>query len=173
MNLRFTVDAFDNDVIIFLIVKFWKRMKPIFIWKKPILEFMFNITAWVGSLFDSAQKICSNQQLLMTKLNYLKRIMSRNRYPHYINTKIVNQLQSSQKAQRNSNDQDKENLAIIFCRIPYAGAQDDRLLKKLTRKLKWIISKPFNLKTVYKTNKMGYFCKKKNRITDRLKSHVV
>lgn len=125
---------------------------------------MFNITAWVGSLFDNAQKICSNQQLLMKKLNYLKRIMSRNRYPHYIKTKIINQLQSSQKAQRNSNDQDKENLAIIFCRIPYAGAQDDRLLKKLTKKLKWIISKPFNLKSIYKTNKMGYFCSKKTEL---------
>ena len=90
--------------------------------------------------------------------------MARNRYPHYIRTKIVNQLQSRQKAQRNSNDQDKENLPIIFCRIPYAGAQDDRLLKKLTKELKWIISKPFNLKTIYKTNKMGYSCNKKTEL---------
>ena len=29
-------------------------------------------TAWVRSWYDRAHKICSNQQLLMTQVNYLK-----------------------------------------------------------------------------------------------------
>ena len=80
---------------------------------------------------------------------------------------------SRRKGQRNIVDLDKDNLPIIFCRIPHAGAQGDRLLKKLTKKLKRIISKPFILKNIYKTTKMSYYCNAKDRIPDYLKSHVV
>ena len=45
-------------------------------------------------------------------------------------------LQTREKRQQMNEDQDKENLPIIFCRIPYAGAQGDRLVKNLTKKLK-------------------------------------
>ena len=80
---------------------------------------------------------------------------------------------SRRKGQRNIVDPDKDNLPIIFCRISYAGAQGDRLPKKLTKKLKRIISKPFILKNIYKTTKMSYYCNAKDRIPDYLKSHVV
>ena len=63
---------------------------------------------------------------------------------------------------------------MIFCRILYAGAQGDRLLKNLTKKLKRIISnKPVILKNIYKTTKMSYYYNTKDRIPDYLKSHVV
>ena len=118
---------------------------------------MFNITAmnmgtqklhWVHSLYDRAQKICSNQHLFKTQVNYLKTVMSWNGYPHYIRTKIIKLLQTRQKRQQNNDGQDKENLPVIFCRIPYAGAQGDRLVKNLTKKLKRIISQPFILKNI-------------------------
>ena len=92
-------------------------------------------TAWACSLYDGAQKICSNQQLFMTQINYLKTFMSQNGYPCYIWVKINKQLQSRQKGQQNNNARDKEDLPVIFYRIPYAGAQGDRLLKNLTKKL--------------------------------------
>ena len=57
--------------------------------------------------------------------------------------------------------------------MPYAGAQGDRLVKNLTKKLKRIISQPFILKNIYKTTKMSYYCNTKDRIPDYLKSHVV
>ena len=71
----------------------------------------------------------------MTQINYLKTFMSWNGYPCYIWVKITKQLQSRQKGQQNNNAQDKEDLPVIFYRIPYAGAQGDRLLKNLTKKL--------------------------------------
>ena len=40
------------------------------------------------------------------------------------------------KGEPNKDDKDKENLAVIFCRIPCAGAQGARVLKNLTKKLK-------------------------------------
>ena len=67
----------------------------------------------------------------------------------------------------------KENLPVIFSRTPYAGAQGDRLVKNLTKKLKQIISQPFILKNIYKTTKMSYYCNTKDIIPDYLKCHVV
>ena len=99
--------------------------------------------------------------------------MSWNGYPHYIRTKTIKLLQTREKRQQKNDDQDKENLPVIFCRIPYAGAQGDRLVKNLTKKLKRIISQPFILKNIYKTTKMSYYCNTKDRIPDYLKSHVV
>ena len=80
----------------------------------------------------------------MTQVNYLKTFMSWNGYPHQISTKIIKLLQTRQKRQQKNDDQEKENLPVIFYKIPYAGAQDDRLDKNLTKKLKWVISQPFN-----------------------------
>ena len=99
--------------------------------------------------------------------------MSWNRYPHYIRTKTIKLLQTREKRQQKNDDQNKENLPVIFCRIPYTGAQGDRLAKNLTKKLKWIVSQPFILKNLYKTTKMSYYCNAKDRIPDYLKSHVV
>ena len=74
--------------------------------------------------------------------------MSWNGYPHYIRTKTIKLLQTREKRQQKNDDQDKENLPIIFCRIPYAGAQGDRLVKNLTKKLKL-----YHLSTFYLNKK--------------------
>ena len=95
--------------------------------------------------------------------------MSWNGYPHYIRTKIIKQLQSRQNSQRKYDDQNNENLLAISCRVPYAGAQGDRLVKNLT-------GSSLNLssyKNIYKTTKVSYYCNTKGRIPDYLKSHVV
>ena len=78
--------------------------------------------------------------------------MSWNGCPHYIRTKTIKLLQTREKRQQKNDDQDKENLPEIFFRITYAGAQSDRLVKNLTKKLKRIISQLFILKIIYKTN---------------------
>ena len=39
-------------------------------------------TAWARLLYHRAQKICSNQPLFVTQVNYLKTVMSWNGYPH-------------------------------------------------------------------------------------------
>ena len=105
----------------------------------------------------------------MTQVNYLKTVMSWNGYPHYIKTKIIELFQTRQKCQYKNNDQDKENLPVIFCRIPSAGAQGDRLLKNLAQKLKRIIFKSFILKNIYITIKISYYCNTKHRIPYYLK----
>ena len=71
-------------------------------------------------------------------------------------------MQTREKLRQKNDDQDKENLRVIFCRIPYAGGQGDRLVKNLTKKLKQIISQPFILRNIYKTTKMSYYCNTKD-----------
>ena len=83
----------------------------------------------------------------------MKTVMSWNGYPYYISTKIIRQIGSKHKAQRNNHDQDKENLTAILCKIPYASVQCDTLHKNLTKKQ--TISKSFILKNIYKTTKMS------------------
>ena len=78
--------------------------------------------------------------------------MSWNGCPHYIRIKTIKLLQTRVERQQKNDDQDKENLSEIFFRIPYAGAQGDRLVKDLMKKLKRIISQLFILKNIYKTN---------------------
>ena len=82
--------------------------------------------------------------------------MSWNGYPHYIRTKTTKLLKTREKRQQKNDEQDKENLPLIFSRILYAGAQGDRLVKNLTKKLKRIISQPFLLKNICKTNKTSF-----------------
>ena len=40
--------------------------------------------------------------------------MSWNGYPHYIRTKTIKLLQTREKRQQKNDDQDKENLPVIF-----------------------------------------------------------
>ena len=99
--------------------------------------------------------------------------MSWNGYPHQIRTKIIKLLQTRQERQQKNDDQDKENLPVLFCGILYVSTKDDKLVKNLTKILKWIISQPFILKDIYKTTKISYYCNIKDKIPDYLKSHVV
>ena len=158
-NLRFTVDTFDDGNIHFLDIKILNNGETDIYIKDTntglyvqyhSYEHWNTKIAWICSLYDRAQKICSNQHLFMAQVNYLKTVMSWNRYPHYIRTKIIKLLQTRQKCQQNNVDQDKESLLVIFFRIPYVGAQGDRLVKNLAKKFKRIISQPFILKTFTK-----------------------
>ena len=109
----------------------------------------------------------------MTQVNYLKTVIPLNIYPHYIWTKIIKQSQSRQNSQRKNDDQVKENLPVIFFKKTHAGAQGDRLVKNVVKKLKRIFSKLFILKSFYKTTEMNYYCNTTYRIPDYLKFHVV
>ena len=74
---------------------------------------------------------------------------------------------------KKNDDPDKNNLPLIFCRIPYAGTQGDRLIKNLKKKRKRIVSQYFISKSIYNTINVSYYCNKKKIIPDNLKSHAV
>ena len=102
----------------------------------------------------------------------MKTAVSWNWYHHSNSNKTFNQLQPRRNGQQKNDDPYKENLPVIFCRVPYAGTQGDRLVKNLKKKRKWIVSQPFISKSIYKTTNMSYYWNKKERIPDNLKSHA-
>ena len=79
--------------------------------------------------------------------------MSWNSYPRYIRNKVIKCLEN-QKNTKNNDTLEQENIAIIFCRIPYAGVLGETLIKNLVRKLKKHIDKPFKLRNSYRTKKL-------------------
>ena len=52
----------------------------------------------------------------------IKRTTSWNGYPGYIQNKIIKRLENK-KNTKNTDTLEQENIAIFFCRIPYAGIQ--------------------------------------------------
>ena len=98
--------------------------------------------------------------------------MSWNGYPHYVQSKIVKRLENK-KNTKNTHTLEQENIATVFCRIPYAGVQGEELIKNLVKKLKRHIDEPFILRNIYRTKKLGYYCNTKDKVPEYLKSHIV
>ena len=180
-NLRFTVDKFENENVHFLDLKIMNN-GDINIYVNDTnsgLYINYNSyepwhtkTAWVRALYDRAHKICSNDNLFQKQIAGIKKVMSWNGYPRYIRNKIIKHLEN-RKNTKNNYTLEQENIATIFCRIPYAGAQGETLIKNLVRKLKGHIDKPFKSRNIYRTKKLSYYCNIKDKVPEYLKSHIV
>ena len=133
-TLTFTIDTFDKGNNHFLDIKVLNNGENDIYIKDTNAGIYVPGTHLGRPLYHSAKKICSSQQLFLTQINYMKTVMSWNGYPYYISTKIIRQIGSKHKGQRNNHDQDKENLTAILCKIPYASVQCDTLHKNLTKK---------------------------------------
>ena len=86
-NLRFSVDTFDDGNIHFLDIKIFNNGETDIYIKDTntglyvqyhSYEHWNTKTAWICSLYHRAEKICSNQHLFMTQVNYLEIVMSWN-----------------------------------------------------------------------------------------------
>ena len=128
--------------------------------------------AWVRLLYDRAHKICSNHNLFQKQVARIKKVMSWNGFRHYIRNKIIKHLEN-RKNTKNTYTLEQENIATIFCRIPYADVQVETLIKNLVRKLKRHIYKPFKLRNIYRTKKLSYYYNTKDKVPEYLKSHIV
>ena len=62
-------------------------------------------------------------------------------YPRYVRSKIIKRLENK-KNTKNTDTLEQENIATIFCRIPYAGVQGGKLIKNLVKKVKKHINEP-------------------------------
>ena len=178
---RFTVDKFENEDVHFLDLKIMNN-GDINIYVKDTnsgLYINYNSyepwhtkSAWVTALYDRAHKICSSNNLFQKQVARSKKVMSWNGYPRYIRNKIIKPLEN-RKNTKNNYTLEQENIATIFCRIPYAGVQGETLIKNLVRKLKRHIDKPFKLRNIYRTKKLSYCCNTKDKVPEYLKSHIV
>ena len=68
----------------------------------------------------------------------------------YIRNKIIKCLENK-KNTKNTDTLEQENIATIFCRIPYPGVQGEKLIKNLVRKLKRHIDEIFKFRNIHCT----------------------
>ena len=81
-------------------------------------------TARIKAFYDSAHKWCSKINLFQKQIAHIKKVMSWNGYPRYVRNKITKLLENW-KNTKNNNSLEQQEIARIFCRIPYAGAQGE------------------------------------------------
>ena len=80
---------------------------------------MHTKNAWIRALYVRAHKKCSNVfNLFQKQVARIKKVMSWNGYPRYAQYKIIKRLEN-QKNTNNNDALEKQNVATIFCRIPY------------------------------------------------------
>ena len=180
-NLRFTVDKFENEDVHFLDLKIMNN-GDISIYVKDTNSGVYinynsykpwhTKTTWIRALYDRAHKICSNVNLFQKRVARIKKVMSWNGYPRYIRNKIIKRLENRKNA-KNNDTLEQENIATIFCRIPYSDIQGETLIKNLFRKLKRHIDKPFEERNIYRMKKLSYYCNTKDKVLEYLKSHIV
>ena len=128
-------------------------------------------TAWIRALYDTAHKICSNDNLFHKQVASIKKVMSWNGYPRYIWNKIIKRLEN-RKNTKNTDTLEQENIATIFCRIPYAWVQGEKLIKILVKKLKRHRDEPFKLRNIDCWKKWSYYCNTKDKVPKYLKSQI-
>ena len=92
-------------------------------------------TAWIRAIYDRAHKIFSNNSLFHKQVAYLKKVMSWNSYHRYIRHKIIKHVEN-RKNTKNTDTLEQENIDTVFCRIPYARVEGEKLIKNLVRKCK-------------------------------------
>ena len=102
----------------------------------------------------------------------IKRITSWNGYPGYIKNKIIKPVENKKNA-KNTDTLEQEKIATLFCRIPFAGAQGENIIKNLVRKLKRQIDEPIKFRNIYRTKKLIYSYNTKDKVPEYLKSHIV
>ena len=166
-NLQFTIDKFKNENAHFLDLKTMNNGETNIYVKDTNKGFYINYnsseiwhtkTAWIRALYDRAHKICSNVNLLQKQVACIKKVVSWNGYPRYVWNKIIKHLEN-RKNIKNNDTLEQKSIAMIFCRISYAGVQGETLIKNLVKKLKNHLDKPFKLRNIYRTKNLSYSCK--------------
>ena len=168
-NLQLPADKFENEDIHFLDLKIINNGEINIYVKDTYSSLCINYnsyepwyrkTAWIRALYDRAHKICSNDNLFHKQVASIKKVMSWNGYPRYMWNKIIKRLEN-RKNTKNTDTLEQENIATIFCRIPYAWVQGEKLIKILVKKLKRHIDEPFKLGNIDCCKKLSYYCNTK------------
>ena len=92
-------------------------------------------TAEIRAVYDRAHKICSNNNLFHKQVAHIKKVMSWNGYPRYIRNNIIKRVEN-RKNTKITDTHEQENIDTVFCRIPYARVEGEKLIKNLVRKCK-------------------------------------
>ena len=178
-NLKFTVDTFDDNLVHFLDLLILDDLS-IDIYRKntftgnyvdynSFVPWSYR-TSWIRSLIYRAKNICSTNTLLSAQLEMIDQFMAWNNFPIHVRKSLKNKfLKVNPKNKSRSNSKIEK---VLWLRIPYFGPKSDFLVKKLKQKLKKHLNE-FELRVIYKCNKISMFCSNKDKIKPLNKANVI
>ena len=180
-NLKFTVDKFEDDVIHFLDIIIHQDGQTD-IYTKPTNTGQYSDfdsfvpwrykTSWAYALFVRAMKLCSSDALKSGQISRIKKMLSWNGFPKSVRNKLISKYKSDYESNAN-NSIENNDIERIYMKIPYLGAEGDKLVNKLKKKLKHNVSRKLNIRIIYTTSKLIDFCSVKDKIPDQQKSNVI
>ena len=120
-------------------------------------------TSWAYALYVRAMKTCSSPSLKSKQISRIKKLLSWNGFPKFIRNKLVNKYRSDYEINKIPSTVD-EDIECLPLKIPYMGAEGEKLVKTLKRKLKQNVSRKLNIRILYSTSKISDFCSVKDKI---------
>ena len=181
-NLNFTVDEFHSNVH-FLDILIDKNKTDVFYKETNTGQYTHFSSftpwrlkvSWVNALFIRAKKICSDEQMFLKQVKYIKKLLSWNGFPKYVANKIIKNLIDKYKdyVVSNVNDENVENVNEIFVRLPYCGDTGERLMSKCISRINRELKVKVKYKILYNTCKISNFCCVKDAIPKGQKNNVI
>ena len=185
-NLKFTVDIFDEGNVHFLDISVLPNgdkdvySKPtntgLYSHYESYIPWRYKIS-WARSLFYRAKRICSNNRLFKTQQERINKILSWNGFPSYVRKKMLSGFKESHKRSKTPSADDQnpsaEEKFSLTLKIPYMGAEGDKLVRTLKRKVQSNLTEKVNFKIYYTTSKLAKFCSTKDRIPMDQSNNVV
>ena len=179
-NLKFTVDTFEDNLIHFLDLLILDDLN-IDLYRKDTFTGNYvdynsfvpwnHRISWVRSLLDRARIICSNDNLFSKQSKLVDTFMSWNHFPSHVRKSLLAKFLKEKP--KNKNRTDSQNIKVLWFNIPYNGPENDFLVRKLKQKLKKHLNNHFELRVIYKTNKIAMFCSNKDKIKPLDKANVI
>ena len=185
-NLKFTVDTFEDGKIHFLDISVYPNgdtdvySKPtntgLYSHYESYIPWRYKIS-WARSLFYRAKKICSNNRLFKIQQERINKILSWNGFPSYVRKKMLTGFKESHERNSISSADDQnpstEDEFSLTLKLPYMGAEGDKLFRTLKRKVQSNLSQKVNFKMYYTTSKIAKFCSTKDKIPMEQSNNVV
>ena len=190
-NLQFTVDTFEDGVVHFLDILVHSDGETD-VYSKPTNTGQYSHftsytpwgykISWARALFNRASRICSNNTLFQAQQSRINKILSWNGFPSYIRKKLMKDFKNANEAIKNrervstNTETDtviKEETESLSLKLPYIGAEGEKLVKKLKRKIRANFSRKVNIRIIYTTNKISKLCGVKDKIPEDQKNNVI
>ena len=136
-------------------------------------------------MFYRARRICSNNNMFNAQRKRINKILSWNGFPSYLRKKLLTQfsdaaekrLQQQQQQQQqqasSTTEHTDQEIDSLLLKIPYMGAEGEKLVRKLKNKIQTNVSRKINIRIIYTTNKISKFCSVKDRIPEEQKNNVI
>ena len=127
--------------------------------------------AWLRSLVQCAQKICSIHDLLNSEILKIKRFASWNGFPRWSVNKLIKTFTTNPSESRRTNE--AENIPAIWIKLPFIGKKGCSLVRNCTSKISRLINKPVKFVTHWQTVNASTFVSFKDPVPKPYKNSVV